>query len=103
MLYWALGLVLAVFSMLGLTSWGVRRRRERLGAAVEMAAKEAESATESFEVVGDWLDDMLNETAPTEPSKPLPEEEELRAWARGEREVQDWRDRIPDGETSDKR
>ena len=33
----------------------------------------------------------------------LPEEEELRAWARGEREVQDWRDRIPDGETSDKR
>ena len=103
MLYWALGLVLAVFSMLGLTSWGVRRRRVRLAAAVETASKEAESAAESIEEVGDWLDDMLNETAPLEPSRPLPEEEELRAWARGERDVQDWRDRIPDDETSDNR
>ena len=30
------------------------------------------------------------------PPEPLPEEEELRAWARGERDVQDWQDRIPD-------
>ena len=103
MLYWAFGLVLAGFTMLGLTSWGVRRRRVRLAVAVETASKEAESATESFEEVGDWLDDMLNETAPMEPSRPLPEEEELRAWARGERDVQDWRDRIPDDETSDNR
>ena len=46
---------------------------------------------------------MLNETVPMEPYRHLPEEEELRAWARGERDVQDWRDRIPDGETSDNR
>ena len=46
----------------------------------------------------DWIDQMVEETAPSEPElppEPLPEEEELRAWARGEREVQDWQDRVP--------
>ena len=101
MLYWGLGLVLGVLSLLGLTSWGVRRRRESLAAAEEAAAAEAESAAEALEEVGDWLDDMLDETAPAAPAETLPEEEELRAWARGERDVQDWRERIPDDDVID--
>ena len=52
----------------------------------------------------DWLDEMLEETAPLQPDsplEPLPEEEALRAWARGERDVKEWRDRIPDADILD--
>lgn len=101
MLYWGLGLVLGVLALLGLTSWGVRRRRERLVAAEAAAVAEAESAAEALDEVGDWLDDMLDETEPEGPAEPLPEEAELRAWARGERDVGDWRERIPDDDVID--
>jgi hypothetical protein len=38
---------------------------------------------------------------PTGPAEPLPEEDELRAWARGEREVRSWRDSVPDDDVID--
>jgi len=59
---------------------------------------------ESLDGVSDWLNDMLEESEPEVaeiPAEPLPEEEELRAWARGERDVSEWRDRIPEDEPID--
>jgi len=87
-LYYGLGLLLALIALIGLTVFMIGRRKEKI--------REVE---ENLDNVMDWIDEMVDETRPTKPDlppEPLPEEEELRAWARGEREVSDWQDRIPD-------
>jgi hypothetical protein len=92
-LYWGLGILIGALAMLGLTMRMVNRR----------SARRLESE-ESIEEVSDWLDEMLEESDPEAveiPAEPLPEEEELRAWARGERDVSEWRDRIPEDEPID--
>ena len=79
---------MALIAVIGLTVILVGRNRvKRL---------ESENTLDS---ASDWIDEIVNETAPPEPElppEPLPEEEELRAWARGEREIQEWQDRIPE-------
>ena len=92
-LYWGLGILISALAMLGLTMRMVNRR----------SARRLESE-ESIEEVSDWLDEMLEESDPEVsemPAEPLPEEDELRAWARGERDVSDWRDRVPEDEPID--
>ena len=87
-LYYGLGLLLALVALIGLTVFMIGRRKAKI--------REVE---ENLDNVMDWIDEMVDETRPTKPDlppEPLPEEEELRAWARGEREVSDWQDRIPD-------
>ena len=85
--------------MLGLTSRYVRRR----GARARTAENGVDAASESLD---EMIDDseLEGEGAPVEPTvpaEPLPEEEELRAWARGEREVRSWRDSVPDDDVID--
>ena len=87
-LYYGMGVLIALIAVIGLTVILVGRKRVK--------RQESENNLES---ALDWIDQMVEETAPSEPElppEPLPEEEELRAWARGEREVQDWQDRVPD-------
>ena len=79
---------MALIALIGLTVFMIGRRKEKI--------REVE---ENLDNVMDWIEEMVDETRPTKPDlppEPLPEEEELRAWARGEREVSDWQDRIPD-------
>jgi hypothetical protein len=94
MLYWGAGALLGLLAMLGLTSRFVRRREARTRAAER-----------GVDAASEWLDEMIDDSEPegegapvepTGPAEPLPEEEELRAWARGEREVRSWRDNVPD-------
>jgi len=92
-LYYGIALILGLFALIGLTVLLVNKNRAK--------RSETEDALENS---SDWLDEIVEETAPPKPEsppKPLPEEEELRAWARGEREVQDWRDRIPEDDLLD--
>jgi len=87
-LYYGIGAIIALISVIGLTVVLVGRKKAKI--------RESEN---SLENASDWIDDIVEETAPSKPDlppEPLPEEEELRAWARGERDVQDWQDRIPD-------
>jgi hypothetical protein len=92
-LYWGLGVLIAALAMLGLTMRTVNRRSAR---RVELEEAMGEAP--------DWLDEILEESDPEAvetPAEPLPEEEELRAWARGERDVSEWRDRIHEDEPID--
>ena len=87
-LYYGIGVLIALIAVIGLTVILVGRKKEKV--------RESENNLESASL---WIDEIVEETAPLEPElppEPLPEEEELRAWARGEREVQDWQDRIPE-------
>ena len=87
-LYYGIGVIIALISVIGLTVVLVGRKKAKI--------RESEN---TLETASDWIDDIVEETAPSKPDlppEPLPEEEELRAWARGERDVQDWQDRIPD-------
>ena len=87
-LYYGIGAIIALFSVIGLTIFLVSRKKANM--------RESENTPEN---TSDWIDNIVDETAPLMPDLPpeiLPEEEELRAWARGERDVQDWQDRIPD-------
>ena len=87
-MYYGIGVLIALIAVIGLTILLVGRKK----------AKNRESEN-TLDTASDWIDEIVEETAPPEPElppEPLPEEEELRAWARGEREVQDWQDRIPD-------
>jgi subtilisin family serine protease len=99
MLYWGAGALLGLLAMLGLTSRYVRRRGAR-----------ASAAERGLDAASEWLDEMVDDSEPegegapvepTGPAEPLPEEEELRAWARGEREVRSWRDSVPDDDVID--
>jgi len=92
-LYWGIGLIIGLIVIIASTVVLVNRRRS-----------ENNKSDESMERGSDWLDEVLEETAPLQPDsplEPLPEEEELRAWARGERDVKEWRDRIPDDDILD--
>ena len=92
-LYWGIGLIIGLIVIIASTVVLVNRRRS-----------ENNKSDESMERGSDWLDEMLEETTPLQPDsplEPLPEEEELRAWARGERDVKEWRDRIPDDDILD--
>jgi len=87
-LYYGIGVLIALIAVIGLTVVLVGRKKEKI-----------RESGNSLESASEWIDEIVEETAPPEPElppEPLPEEEELRAWARGEREVQDWQDRIPD-------
>ena len=87
-LYYGIGAIIALISVIGLTVVLVGRKKAKI--------RESEN---TLETASDWIDDIVEETAPSKldlPPEPLPEEEELRAWARGDRDVQDWQDRIPD-------
>jgi len=92
-LYYGIGIILGLIVVIGLTVALVGRKKAKI--------RESQNTLES---ASDWIDEMVEETAlpkPNLPPEPLPEEEELRAWARGEREVQDWQDRIPDEDILD--
>ena len=92
-LYYGIGVILGLIVVIGLTVALVGRKKAKI--------RESQNTLES---ASDWIDEMVEETAPPKlnlPPEPLPEEEELRAWARGEREVQDWQDRIPDEDILD--
>ena len=92
-LYYGIGIILGLIVVIGLTVVLVGRKKAKI--------RESQNTLES---ASDWIDEMVEETAPPKlnlPPEPLPEEEELRAWARGEREVQDWQDRIPDEDILD--
>ncbi len=87
-LYYGIGVLIALIAVIGLTVILVGRN--------SVKRQEYENTLDSE---SDWIDEIVNETAPPEPElppEPLPEEEELRAWARGEREIQEWQDRIPE-------
>ena len=87
-LYYGIGVIIALISVVGLTLVLVGRKKAKI--------RESEDTMESG---SDWINDIVEEKAPSKPDLPpgpLPEEEELRAWARGDRDVQDWQDRIPD-------
>ena len=92
-MYYGIGIILGLISVIGLTIVLVGRKKAKI--------RESDN---TLETAPDWIDEMVEETAPIKqnlPTEPLPEEEELRAWARGEREVQDWQDRIPDHDIID--
>ncbi len=74
-LYYGIGVVITLISVIGLTVVLVGRKKTKI--------RESENTLES---ASDWIDDIVEETAPSKPDlppEPLPEEEELRAWARG--------------------
>mgnify|MGYP004368973463 FL=1 len=92
-MYYGIGIILGLISVIGLTIVLVGRKMAKI--------RESDN---TLETAPDWIDEMVEETAPIKqnlPTEPLPEEEELRAWERGEREVQDWQDRIPDDDIID--
>ena len=87
-LYYGIVVIIALISVVGLTLVLVGRKKAKI--------RESEDTMESG---SDWINDIVEEKAPSKPDLPpgpLPEEEELRAWARGDRDVQDWQDRIPE-------
>ena len=72
----------------------------------EMKLNISEYNKKNFIHMDEMVDDSEPEgegapVEPTGPDEPLPEEEELRAWARGEREVRSWRDSVPDDDVID--
>jgi len=83
-----------ILLIIGFSGWKIRQRsRKRLEKSVELDAD-----------AKDMLESIIEESstlASRPPKTPLPEEEELRAWARGERDVRSWRDNVPDEDSID--
>ncbi len=88
-------LILCIITLiLGFTGWKIRKIRR----------KNVEESVELDDDGKDWLENLIEESSTSDsrlPRVPLPEEEELRAWARGERDVRSWRDNVPDEDSID--
>ena len=83
-----------ILFLIGFSGWKIRKIRR----------KKVEESVELDDGGNDWLENLIEESstlASRQPRIPLPEEEELRAWARGERDVRSWRDNVPDEDSID--
>ena len=83
-----------ILFLIGFSGWKIRKIRR----------KKVEESVELDDDGKDWLENLIEESSTSDsrlPRIPLPEEEELRAWARGERDVRSWRDNVPDEDSID--
>jgi len=87
-LYYGSSALIILLSILGVLRRKIRQRHLRRNKSIELLDSDLESN-----------DGLIEERVPPKPHQPLPEEDELRAWAQGERNLQSWRDRVPEDVT----